>query len=245
MSDGSPATWWPSHTLQPAIDPQLAPATQYELLDALGRQAVPGRRGRRAQELAATLRDSYVQPNSDLDDKARRVYWRMMDAIDAARAAADSDAVDGIEARFFLTAQRWDVAHELAAQTRLRKANAASGITRDRALAKAVAATNRRVDAIVAYVRQLTHLAQAADRRVHGAALDGQRIDAIAATEADMLAVSHLGEMTSRARNLAQAVGAPGAPGASVSRAQQAFHRLTVNFARLARPKPPGETEDA
>lgn len=219
----SPATWWPRWRLEPVIDPQLPPASQYKLLGALSGEAAPGRRGRRARELAAAMRASYVWPNSDLDDSARPVYWRVMDAIDAAREAADSDAVDGIEARIVLSAERWGIASELAAQTQLRQANTASGIARDRDLARAVRATTKRASAVVTYVQQLTLLAQAAHRGEQGAALANQRLDALAATEADTLATNQLREMTARAREL---IPAP---------AEQAQVSVTRLLARAAR----------
>lgn len=236
MSDDTPATWWPRWRLEPVIDPELPATKQYELLDALGQQTVPGRRGRRARELAIALRDSYVQPNSDLDDQARQTYWRVMDAIDAAQAAADSEAVDGIEARIVLCSERWGIASKLAAQTRQRQANAASGITRDRDLAKAVAATNRRAYKVITYVQELTRLAQTARRREQGAAIAEQRLDAVAGTEADSLSVSQLEEMADRARDLTRTLGVP----VSASQARQAFRRLTALGGQARRAFHPG-----
>lgn len=209
MTIDSPATRWPWTHWDTAIDPQLPPASQYALLDALNRRENHGRRGRQARQLLATLRDRYVEPLAELDDEAHGTFWRAAEAINDAETAAFSDAVDGIEARIVLSAQRWEIAHELAAQTRLRQAKAACGIAQDRALAAAVAGTNRRVDSVIAYVRQLTDRAQTARRSEQGPALAEQRLDVLAATEADTLAVSQLGEMTARAGNPQQTLTDP------------------------------------
>lgn len=236
VAEDSPASWWPRTQMSVAIDPQLPAPSQHALLDALRRRDT-GRRARRAQQLLAALRGSYVDPVRDLDDEACRTWWRMTEAIIAAEdAAATPDAVDGIEARIVLGAQRWEIARELAAQTRLRQADAASGITRDRAAAAAQASTIGRVEAVEAYARQLAGLACAVHRRELSGTLDDGRLDALAAAEADALGVSQLGAMTARAGLLERALaGLAPAPGRSLL--WRAVRRAGLVLSPAARPR--------
>jgi hypothetical protein len=99
-------------------------------------------------------RDRYVLLQHDLDEPAVATWRRLASAVaQVEAAAAASVAVDAIEARVILRDQQWSIARALAAHARLRQGPRSPA--QIRALAKAVASTRRRVDAVAAYARQL------------------------------------------------------------------------------------------
>jgi len=164
---------------------------------------------RRARRCLDKYRDKWVDTR-EFDEPANAI-WRTVEfaVSEAERATAASNVVDGAEAQVLLADQRWGIARELAAQSRLRRDGAMDDARASRDLATAVVSSRRRAGAVAAYARQLTALAAAASaprREAEAARLRDRARELVAAAAGDELFVGWLRDASERARRLTRAL---------------------------------------
>lgn len=174
-------------------------AAAAEIPDAFGSQ--------RAHRILDQDPGAVIDLARDLDRQARQTWAPLATAVRAADLSAPY--VDDIEARVVLLDELWEIAEELAGQSRLRRLRGARLVIepglQERQLAGSVSSTQRRVRSLLAWFRQQAEIAEISRAdwvRQHADLYN----DLEAATVRDDRAIAHLDCMTADSRERARAL---------------------------------------
>lgn len=160
---------------------------------------------RRARRVLDRAPGSYIELDHDFDHEAHRTWAPLVSAVQATDLSAPY--ADGIEARLFLPGELWDIAQQLADQSRLRRRRgsrlAIEPGPQDQQLAAAAAKTQQRCGALLVWLGQQAELAEIS-RAEWVQQHPGLYNDLQAASVQDDMAIGEIRAMTTRSSQRAQ-----------------------------------------